>query len=1475
MNNIRKSFITIAILTFFYGVYFWGIPAAINIEKRIDFFEKYLKDSTGYNISVEKPHIKMGLLPAVWFMAEDVSLLNNDKSKVFNMTHSAIKLNLLPLIFGKIQVANFSADKITADFIYTKNSELKLGQYPLHKLPSSKMTLSKAYFRIGNYQIKLNDLKQNKQILLNGNYFNLDEFKRNKRIKLSTSSVLSIGNKNSQLMADIDIKLPINKITEDQFKIKGTINNLDLSDFSDYAKAIPNSNITSLSGIINLITDTTTKNDKHKNIFTKLTIENLKIIQKETARSIYCNNKIEIKTDIDTIKNGLNIRNMKILSNGIDISLFGKATKLESKTPYVDFNISINNSRTEKFIPLLPGEENLIEEVNFYALKKNLFYGDINGNLKVKGKFNTPDINGKILVKEGYLNKPLPNNTEKAVIKLTFKDTKMYMDVIVPASLKETVWVKGNVDLYGNKYADLYIKSTKNVDLNIAETVLNPLHEILKFDLGPVPIMDIQGKGDINLHVTGNRKDPHAWGTFNFRETTASFLDIKNMTLKNGEGKLLFDDQNTFFKTKKAFLNNKPVEVSGNCTLKGILDFKISAKQQNLGDLLKIIKTSPMLIDIQKLLQPVTAAKGLTDISINLTGTVIDVNNVVFNKNIFAKGTLDLYSNTVVLQGIPLSNVKGKINFNNLNTYFDLKSDLKNSQIKINGKADDKNADVKIISDKFVLKDAIDILKLRIPFKEDIGQINTSFYIRYNGNINKINSEKLNAQGKIYQSYGKNISINNADFNINNGNFKISTLKGKFKNTPYFINLYATKILTPQQSINGSFGLNEFNLSNLNELRPYFPNIFKIINNLDGKIKLNGYIKNNEIYADTVLNNINLTYIPENLPLKILNGKIQLKKNDVVLANINTLIGQMPFFVNGKIYNFNTKPLLNLYINAKPTQEFIDQFFNKKAVYPLKIKGDINLSSTISGSLNALKNKTILKLSENASIYYMGATLGSILSNTNQTPVDITIDNIIYQNGIRINNFQYNKLIYSQNGKLYPKPQLSASGNINILKNNDLKFTNFKIKTEEATDAKIFNIIFRKPLMKQGVFTSDITLNGKASAPIIFGKLNINSIDMPLFDATIKDINFDFRKDMLYLNAGGAVLTNNLNIWAAMQNNPNPPFIFENIKVNLENLDLNKITTALRDYDADVSRNLTATSVQNNNLDLSNIIIKKSELSAQNIKIKNLNATNFYSNITLNNKMILDVNNYKFNVAEGTVKGNIKYNLLSNNVKLEMNVDNANAQSIAETLFDLKGQIYGSINGNVTLFCNGSSQDNCTKSLGGNGKFIVANGKMPKLGSLEYLLKAGNLVKGGLTGLSINGIIDLITPYKTGDFDSISGNFHIKNGIADDIQIFSAGKDLNMYMKGSYNFTNLIADLQIFGALTKNFSTLFGKIGNASLNTLFNTIPGINVSEAPSVVTEDIKKIPNSAENTARVFNAEIYGDINGDDYVKSFKWVK
>ena len=1159
---------------------------------------------------------------------------------------------------------------------------------------------------------------------------------------------------------------------------------------------------------------------------------------------------------------------MKITASGIDVDIKGQITNLDAKMPLVNTSIDIKNSKTENFITLLPGEENLLEEINFLALKKYPLYGDVNGKIQLSGKADTPEITGAVKISNAYLIKPLPFNTQKGQIDLEFTSDKIFFDADVPAPFTQKVSVIGYQELYGNKFASIDIQTTPKIDLKTAQEVLNPLHEILKFDIGPLPIMKISGSGNVELKVKGTRKLPQIWGVVNFANATASFNDINNLVGQNINGKVTFDNQKVQFATTSALINNKATSIKGNATLKGDLDVNVVSKQQDLNKLVKVIKTSPMLIDLQKLISPLTSAKGNIDLELNLTGNISDINNIVLNQNIFAKGTIKLLNNFISIQNIPINNITGQINFDNTDITLNLISKLNQSILTIVGTLNDKTADLKISSDNFILGDGIKILNLNLPHKKDLSKIQTNFVANYKGEIQEINPKGINVKGKINQLKSANLIIDKTPFEITQGTLKNTTLKGSFRNTPFNISLTASNILSQTQNINGNFNFNKLKFAYLKEALEYFG--IKNIQNHSGNITLFGQIRNNQIFADTILDNVEFLYTPENLPVKISSGKIQLKKDILTLSKINSILGEMPVFIDGSILNIDKKPSLKIYANAKPTQSFMDQYFNNKTVYPIKLKGDINCSTNISGTLDAIHNKTQLKLAENASIYYMGATLGSTLDNQSSL---ISADNIIYPTGIKLNNFIYDKLIPSQNNIPHKNTQLTASGYIGFLENNDVKFNNFRIKTEEATDAKIFNIIFRKPFMKQGIFTSDITLNGKASAPIILGKLHITSIDIPLFDAIINDIDFDFKKDKIFLNSKGIVLTNNLNISAIINNSPTLPLIFENIKLDIDDLDLNKITASIRDYDVNNSKNLSL-SLSNNPIDLSQILILNSEISANNIRIKNLNANDFIAHAILNDKMQLDVKDYKFKVAEGTVNGGIKYNLLNNLVNVSMDVKNTNAQIIAETLFDLKGQIYGIVTGNVNLYCNGKSQDLCTQTLGGNGTFTVSNGKMPKLGSLEYLLKAGNLVKSGLTGLSINGIIDLITPHKTGDFDSITGHFHIAEGIADDIQIYSSGKELNIYMKGAYNFTNLIADMQIFGALSKNFSTLFGKIANASLNTLFNTIPGINISEAPSIITDDIKKIPNN-EDAARMFKAEIYGDINGDNYVKSFKWLK
>ena len=107
------------------------------------------------------------------------------------------------------------------------------------------------------------------------------------------------------------------------------------------------------------------------------------------------------------------------------------------------------------------------------------------------------------------------------------------------------------------------------------------------------------------------------------------------------------------------------------------------------------------------------------------------------------------------------------------------------------------------------------------------------------------------------------------------------------------------------------------------------------------------------------------------------------------------------------------------------------------------------------------------------------------------------------------------------------------------------------------------------------------------------------------------------------------------------------------------------------------------------------------------------------------------------------------------------------------------------------------------------------------------------------------------------------------------IKILTRGENLNLYVKGNYNLSTSNAHMYVFGLLSKSIKTPLGAIGNMSLNTLFNLIPGITLDEKSPFIN-DINKIPGIelSKNKYRKFIAEIIGDINGDNYVKSFEWI-
>ena len=197
-----------------------------------------------------------------------------------------------------------------------------------------------------------------------------------------------------------------------------------------------------------------------------------------------------------------------------------------------------------------------------------------------------------------------------------------------------------------------------------------------------------------------------------------------------------------------------------------------------------------------------------------------------------------------------------------------------------------------------------------------------------------------------------------------------------------------------------------------------------LVNNIEkitGKVDITGKIKNNTVFADTVLNNISFVYKPFSSLIHVRNGQANMRGETLYLDKITSSVSSMPVFINGKLSNiYSDSPDINLAVSAKLTQIFFDRFFNSKSVYPIKAKGNINLYTKLSGSLNALNAKTKLSLGENASLYYMGATIAGAPTGTfnseemTTNPVAIHSDVTLYPNKVRIKSLKYTlKLLFS------------------------------------------------------------------------------------------------------------------------------------------------------------------------------------------------------------------------------------------------------------------------------------------------------------------------------------------------------------------------------------------------------------------------------------------------------------------------------
>lgn len=1368
-----KVLLSIFVCVIVYSIYYWIIPVAIDLNKLSPFITKYIKDEFGYSISYKNAKFKMGLTPTIWLKADEFKILNDDKTEALFVEKPIVELSIFPLIISHAHLRYFYADDIKANFSYDKSLHLSLGQYLLLKMTDSKIDINKAKVIVNEYKFTFTNRDLKKSIYIVGDYFNLDKYVKNKRLKCSGSTKIIADNQTSTLNFNIDFIMPILKhIKKYPPEFTASITNLDLEKLSDLIAIISNDNISKVKGVLNVEAHSGRVIIGQKQYNSSLTLSKLEINSKYLDKPYSYPHKIELRSNILAEKDSLNIPVISLKTPKFSAKLSGSVNKLSSKSPVPNLNFKMLNVRSEDLLELLPYGDKLFKSVALSPsfAKEAGFYSNVNVNLDIKDNFTSPDLVGDIIIDDAYVYNRIPNSPKGAYIGLKFLGNYLTLDVNVPTDIKQEVNVKGRINLYKNKNVDLHITSTDKIDLAVAEKVLGPVHQTLQFQLGPVPVMGFSGFGNIDLKVKGNKKDPHTFGQFNTINATAFFDGIPKFILTNANATLVFDDFNTIFTLNSGLVNNKPVSIKGTCNLAGKFDFNFTGAKQPLSELLNIAKTSPMLKELKDLLKPLERASGTADVRMNIKGALLDINDLDFGNNVNVDGELNLNSVAIKIDKLakPVKNICGVVKFHNFNTEFDINTKVSNSVIKVTGSVKKAIADIKFSTGKVKIADTIRALDLK-----DVKIANTQ-------------------------------DIDNSYFNIN-GSYKGSAENIDLKNA----------------RINGIFN-------------------FK---------------------------NLSLIYIPLTLPIQIQSGSAAISGTQLNLKKINLTAASMPVIIDGKVLNVLSKPTVNAYISAKPNQKFVDTVYNKNEIYPVKLKGDMNLSVLLSGSLNNLTTNSTLRIEKGSSLYYMGASI------KDNVPIKLSFIANYTPKSVVVKSFLYDKLISSQNHRTFLSRQLSTSGDL-IYTNNIINFKNFRVKTYLPTDTRIFNVVFKKPFIKEGQFESDVYLNGTLKNPQIRGDFSLFGMDIPFLDTTIKDISLKFMPTNIHCNINGELLTNKFNLKAVALNKLIPPYIVNNANLNVGNFNVNAIIDSLKNYEVESTKE-EATKLPL--LPVGQFIVNNFDINADNIHVDNIDAKDLNAKISFKNN-ILDVKKFNFILAHGAMNGSIYHSFTSKKSNFTLNVSGADADKLLSSLFELSGQLYGAIDGDMAFSCTGESQSACLKTLNGQAKFQVKNGRMPKLGSLEYLLKAGNLVKSGITGLSLNGLIDLVTPLKTGNFDIIKGNITVNNGIADKIQIISSGRDLNLFITGIYNMSNYYADMYVFGRLSKKISNGLGPIGNASLNTLFSTIPGVNLNATKdSSIINDINKIPGVelSNKLYRIFAVEVHGDISGDDYVDSFRWVE
>ena len=1479
---IKSVFICITALFLLTEIcYVKFLPNFINKSENISALEKFLENKTGYKVSAENSTVKTYPNFDISAKSRNIKVFDKNKNLIFNTDNFYIRINPLPLLTKKIKIREFKTDSVYTDVstiykIYTNKPADKT-----HKV-NIKTDLRKADIAVEKYTLICADSKLNKKLILEGNRLNITPDGTNKS-SLITSGQLVLDKVITTYNLNIAGKFLLSDKTKiENFLINGYINNINLQSLSPYLDKY--TEYKNAKGLLNIKfgTEPVIKNEQISSIDVK--INDLSVNEGNPAKEIIAKGLSELKIKASSNDKRIRIHDLSFMSEGIDIHACGKIKNYLSQTPTLDLLINLQPSSVEKIIRLLPS--GIAMEIDI--IKECGLFGNAKGILKITGKMPEVKLYGEADIVNAQALYDM-KNTHKGNIHLKFKDTTVFIAVDVKTNNGETFNLDGYGAIYDDDWSVFDVKTSKKLDLKLVEKILKPVSKIFDFDIGPVNLFHIQsGTGNSQMHIKGTKTSAFIDGYVKVDEADATFDGI-NGKLTDVDVIVDFRGEDILFENTNGFVNNNPVTVSGKGTTTGKIDLNIVSDNFNAQTLQKIAETSAFLEDAKSALKAIDKLTGLIKFNVNLKGqfdTDIPIEKIMEEtKNLGIKGKIELNNNSVTLKDFPKPVIAtGNVNFTGDTAESDNlqiktgKSSTAKVEFKGKQNKDKLSAQVKISSPSMLLTDSISFLsdsdlypeKTVIPNIKDIYGVH-SLNLSLNITNDAVDLNSVNGKitfGKIPADNHK-ITVNDGVIFLQKGNADIDNLRIIFDKSKMILSGSIKGLTAKKPTYNLKINGSDILINSIIYLKDFYPkNIRDLLSEFKeytGSANININAANNGLSGNINIKNLYLRHIKSDIPLKFENIPVKLTPHRISLEKLAGEIGKtgaFPVYTNLIIENYMKIPVIKGSLSLKPSHVFIERYVNTKLSHPVKLTGDVIISADINGSVDSLRVAPTLKLNKESDISYLTVNFG----NTDYLR-EIKSTILVQPKNIAVKNLSY----YIYNDSLPQK--LIWTGAVNLARQGkDLVPVYANFKTLQSRPAKLLNFLFKKSMIKNGIINCDIEYKNDFKNQNLYGYINITDADIPNYNFKLKNSTLTADKKSVTIASSGTFVDNGFSFKAEVKNSFSRPLIVENLAVKMKKIDLDRLIQTLNKWSIDAYSDASIT--KETEFNVSDIVINNGNLTVENINFNDCPVNDLIAHFTLDKKGVMKIDAKNFKIADGEAENQITYNLINGKTECLFKAKAIDSNSIASAFLGLKNQITGKADVKVSFNTAGFDPIERLKNTKGIIYFSVKDGNMPKLGSLEYLLRASNLIYSGLTTLSVNNIIELLKPFKNGNFSKITGIFNLNNGMVENLRVYSQGTNMSLYINGNYNIEDCDSDVVIYGKLGKKIENIFGPLGNLSANTLFNLIP---IAKDSDEYNSELRKIPDIEYKNQEVkyFMATVKGNINENNSATSFKWLK